>query len=574
MEFTKDIKFGRKPMNNKYLKLTYSGNLFKKGSSDVSIVYGFGENWEKTNEQKMQKLPVGFRTHLLMENYDTFNFCFKNSNNEWDNNNGFNYITPIEKNYHSSYVTPTSKEKYITNTLTPEVIQNSKNSEVNSNYKSYNDSNNYSETTDSISNVSSETTENVSNVSSETTEKVSDVSSETTENVSSVSSEATENVSNVSSETTENVSNVSSETIENVSDVSSDTTENVSDVSSDTTENVSDASSETIENVSDVSSETTENVSDVSSETTENVSDVSSDTTENISDKITFNNLNTLIDNIIQDIQAKESEIKKETEYTSVDIGLELDNIFTETFSKNSSVSIQPNINETYLPETFFDDVFEIINNDEKIDENVINKNTEVKNDIFDFENKDFDFEINSKNINVATDYRQFSDSFYDDEDFSIHDSFSNIQEIVDETVENLNKETATNEETIELVENNVEEYDKIVAEYTEYFDKLIDDIVSAPTSYLSTPTSNEEVFESEKTQLSVTDSENLDIQNTEESNSTTDVTAVKDEYALYDYKSHGIFYSFMHRCKLLISTIFHKLPTIFGRQTENNDNK
>jgi len=28
---------------------------------------------------------------------DSFNFCFRNSNNEWDNNNGENYIFPIEK---------------------------------------------------------------------------------------------------------------------------------------------------------------------------------------------------------------------------------------------------------------------------------------------------------------------------------------------------------------------------------------------------------------------------------------------------------------------------------------------
>ena len=28
---------------------------------------------------------------------DTFNFCFKNENNNWDNNNGQNYVFPLEK---------------------------------------------------------------------------------------------------------------------------------------------------------------------------------------------------------------------------------------------------------------------------------------------------------------------------------------------------------------------------------------------------------------------------------------------------------------------------------------------
>ena len=98
MNFFTDIKFNRELTENEYCTITYSGSLFKNNSDLVSIVYGYGENWTHTREQKMTKTEEGFVVDIkLLENFDTFNFCFKNSYNQWDNNNSQNYSCPITK---------------------------------------------------------------------------------------------------------------------------------------------------------------------------------------------------------------------------------------------------------------------------------------------------------------------------------------------------------------------------------------------------------------------------------------------------------------------------------------------
>ena len=52
---------------------------------------------DQLNEVKMEKTELGFQAEIELTSCDTFNFCFKNGNNEWDNNNGQNYVFPIEK---------------------------------------------------------------------------------------------------------------------------------------------------------------------------------------------------------------------------------------------------------------------------------------------------------------------------------------------------------------------------------------------------------------------------------------------------------------------------------------------
>lgn len=96
MEFTKDINFSANLEERKTVKITYSGDLFKKGSDSVTIVYGFGDNWSYTTEHEMVKIETGFITDVEMkESFDKFNFCFRNSNYEWDNNNNSNYVSQI-----------------------------------------------------------------------------------------------------------------------------------------------------------------------------------------------------------------------------------------------------------------------------------------------------------------------------------------------------------------------------------------------------------------------------------------------------------------------------------------------
>lgn len=93
MEFTKDIKFSNNPTENEETTITYNG--FLNSSSDLTIVYGFGENWENTTETKMDKTEDGFVTSIKMPSYSIFNFCFRNSNYAWDNNCNKNYISSI-----------------------------------------------------------------------------------------------------------------------------------------------------------------------------------------------------------------------------------------------------------------------------------------------------------------------------------------------------------------------------------------------------------------------------------------------------------------------------------------------
>ena len=95
MEFTKDIIFDNSLTAGKDTTITYSGSLFQNGANNVNIVFGFSENWENTTTKPMEKTENGFVTSIRMKEFDTFNFCFSDENNNWDNNNYCNYISPI-----------------------------------------------------------------------------------------------------------------------------------------------------------------------------------------------------------------------------------------------------------------------------------------------------------------------------------------------------------------------------------------------------------------------------------------------------------------------------------------------
>ena len=98
MELVKNIFFNTdKLVENSKVKISYTGTLFQDGSEEVYLHYGFGLNWENLNEIKMEKTELGFQAEVELCSLETFNFCFRNGNNVWDNNDGQNYIFPIEK---------------------------------------------------------------------------------------------------------------------------------------------------------------------------------------------------------------------------------------------------------------------------------------------------------------------------------------------------------------------------------------------------------------------------------------------------------------------------------------------
>lgn len=98
MELVKNIFFNTdKLTQDSTVKISYTGKFFQENSEKVFLHYGFGLLWENLAEVEMEKTEIGFQTEINLLNADTFNFCLKNENNEWDNNSGANYIFPLEK---------------------------------------------------------------------------------------------------------------------------------------------------------------------------------------------------------------------------------------------------------------------------------------------------------------------------------------------------------------------------------------------------------------------------------------------------------------------------------------------
>lgn len=99
MELTKNIFFNTdKLIQNTKVKISYTGKLFADNAENVTIHYGFGLLWDNLNDVEMEKTELGFQAEIDLTDADSFNFCFKDSNNNWDNNDGKNYVFPIEQN--------------------------------------------------------------------------------------------------------------------------------------------------------------------------------------------------------------------------------------------------------------------------------------------------------------------------------------------------------------------------------------------------------------------------------------------------------------------------------------------
>ena len=73
------------------IKVTYNGLLSQSGADEVYAHIGWGDTWENVNDVKMSKTKSGFTTTITAYN-SALNLCFKDTSNNWDNNNGCNYI--------------------------------------------------------------------------------------------------------------------------------------------------------------------------------------------------------------------------------------------------------------------------------------------------------------------------------------------------------------------------------------------------------------------------------------------------------------------------------------------------
>ena len=98
MEFVKNIFFNTdKLIENSIVKISYTGKFFQDNSKKVYIHYGFGESWENLSEVEMTKTELGFQAEIKLDCAEPLNLCFKNSDDEWDNNFNSNYSFEIEK---------------------------------------------------------------------------------------------------------------------------------------------------------------------------------------------------------------------------------------------------------------------------------------------------------------------------------------------------------------------------------------------------------------------------------------------------------------------------------------------
>ena len=98
MELTKNIFFNTdKLVENTTVKISYTGEFFQDDSTNVTIHYGFGNDWAGVNDIEMTKTELGFQAEIVLDGVDSFNFCFYNNDGKWDNNDGENYIFPLEK---------------------------------------------------------------------------------------------------------------------------------------------------------------------------------------------------------------------------------------------------------------------------------------------------------------------------------------------------------------------------------------------------------------------------------------------------------------------------------------------
>ena len=98
MELVKNIFFNTDRLTpNTNVKISYIGKFFQDESKHVYIHYGFGSDWENVVDSEMVKTELGYQIEVDLLDKSTFNFCIKNENGDWDNNDGDNYIFTIEK---------------------------------------------------------------------------------------------------------------------------------------------------------------------------------------------------------------------------------------------------------------------------------------------------------------------------------------------------------------------------------------------------------------------------------------------------------------------------------------------
>ncbi|MCL6635285.1 MAG: hypothetical protein K6T29_05890 [Peptococcaceae bacterium] len=78
------------------ITIFYNGLLHKSGAQQIYMHNGFGDpfNWHGVEEHRMQRTPEGWKKTINVED-NMVSFCFRDSADNWDNNNGNNWTYKV-----------------------------------------------------------------------------------------------------------------------------------------------------------------------------------------------------------------------------------------------------------------------------------------------------------------------------------------------------------------------------------------------------------------------------------------------------------------------------------------------
>lgn len=83
------------PRKGQEISVNYKGILFQNGADRVWLHYGF-DDWKNVTDLQMQRQMDSFHCKIKAEGKKQLQFCFKDSAEHWDNNNGVNWNCPIK----------------------------------------------------------------------------------------------------------------------------------------------------------------------------------------------------------------------------------------------------------------------------------------------------------------------------------------------------------------------------------------------------------------------------------------------------------------------------------------------
>ncbi|MFZ7102792.1 MAG: carbohydrate-binding protein [Peptococcaceae bacterium] len=82
------------PKIGEEVRIRYDGLLTQTGADQIYLHVGYEDNWHDLEDIPMQHYAKGWYCDFVPE-YDEINFCFHDSANNWDNNNGSNWNLQI-----------------------------------------------------------------------------------------------------------------------------------------------------------------------------------------------------------------------------------------------------------------------------------------------------------------------------------------------------------------------------------------------------------------------------------------------------------------------------------------------